>query len=326
MTADTRVIRRAVLCLALASTGTAVCISVLAGWQRGGWLSERLLWIAIAAVLVVTAHLLPALCRSAPLVVRCVGAVLWVGCMGASCYSHAMFFTMAQQHAGEVRAAAVAMPTVTPVTTAGRSLSDIAIDRANVTTALAAANARRCTRDCSAVRLQSVSMSARLDALNIEADEARRREASDDRQAAQQDRVIARRDDLRADPVTSRLAAFVGATPGRIDLLAGLAFAAVLEGVACLFWLLAFHPSFATATDATVVRHAAVAAPDPDPVTAAIEPEDDATSLAREIAAGRVRATVRDIRRHLGCSQTKAAELRRRLSESSPTPNQCANP
>ncbi|MFL9930874.1 hypothetical protein P0D88_16805 [Paraburkholderia sp. RL18-103-BIB-C] len=323
MMADTRLTRTAVLCLAIAATATAVCISVLAGWQRGGWLSERLLWIAIGAVLVVTAHTLPALCRSAPLAVRCVGAVLWGGCVFATCYGHAVFFLSAQMHAGEARAAAVAIPDTTQVTATGRSLSVVAVDRANVTTALAAANAQRCAGGCASLKLSRVKLAGRLDALNVEADEAKRREAADDRQAAQQDRVTARRDDLRVDPVTSRVAALLGVPAAQVDLLSGLAFAAVLEGVACLLWILALQPGFATATDATVAstepqvttRHGVVAAPDSDPVTAGIEPEDDATSLAREIAAGRVRATVRDIRQFLGCSQAKAAELRRQLTQ-----------
>jgi hypothetical protein len=317
--------QKAALGLAIAATATAISVSVLAGWQRGGWLSERLLWIAIGAVLVVTAHTLPALCRSAPLAVRCVGAVLWVGCVFATCYGHAVFFLSAQMHAGEVRAAAVAMmPTITQATVTARGLSDIAIDRANLTTALAAANAQRCTGGCASLKLNRVKLAARLDALNVEADEAKRREAADDRRAMQQDRVTARRDDLRVDPVTSRLAALLGVPAAEADLLSGLAFAAVLEGVACLLWLLACHPGFATATDATVAstepqvttRHAAVVASDPVPVAAGIEPEDDATSLAREIAAGRVRATVRDIRQFLGCSQAKATELRRQLTQS----------
>ena len=45
-------IRRPALALAAAATGTAVCMSVLAGWQRGGWLSERLVWVAVSVVLI----------------------------------------------------------------------------------------------------------------------------------------------------------------------------------------------------------------------------------------------------------------------------------
>jgi hypothetical protein len=52
--------------LSIGATGTAICLSVLAGWQRGGSLAERLVWVAIGVVLVVSAHLLPALVRESP--------------------------------------------------------------------------------------------------------------------------------------------------------------------------------------------------------------------------------------------------------------------
>jgi hypothetical protein len=46
------------------------------------------------------------------------------------------------------------------------------------------------------------------------------------------------------------------------------------------------------------------------------DPQSDVVRLAAEIAAGRVRATVSDIRRYRGCSQAKATALRRQFSES----------
>jgi hypothetical protein len=94
MTALTRRQRRQpgwAMGLAVAATGTALCMSVLAGWQRGGWLAEWLVWMATGAVLVIGAHLLPALCRSAPAVVRCGGILLWAACMVAASYGHATF-------------------------------------------------------------------------------------------------------------------------------------------------------------------------------------------------------------------------------------------
>lgn len=77
--------------LAVAATSTAVTLSILSGWQRGGTLPERLVWVAIGLVLVVTAHLLPALARPSTAPLRFVAAGLWLGCMGASVYGHATF-------------------------------------------------------------------------------------------------------------------------------------------------------------------------------------------------------------------------------------------
>src|SRR5258706_15974011 len=93
--------------LAVTATGTAVCLSLLAGWQRGGTLSERVVWVTLGIVLVVSAHLLPTLIRGAPVAVRVMGHLLWGACMVTACYGHATFFVLAQQHAGDARAFAV---------------------------------------------------------------------------------------------------------------------------------------------------------------------------------------------------------------------------
>lgn len=338
---------RSALALAIAATGTAATLSILSGWQRGGTLPERLVWIAIGVVLVATAHLLPALVRSANLHFRFVAAGLWFGCMGAAVYGHATFFLWAQVHAGEQRAASVpllAMPS-------DRSLTTVMAERAVVTSQLAAADVRRCVRDCPSLRVRRASLATRLDALNAEADDIRRQQAANDR-------VTAQRDALLADPVTSRLSALLGISTARVDLLSGLAFATVLEGTACLLWMLApraspaevavlevASPQITPVPNVTAVtRHAATSeaashveeavshetatasracaadchAPRDSPVTpvpAAESSNDELSQLVREIAAGRLRPTVANIRRRLGCSQAKAAALRRQLAE-----------
>lgn len=341
--------QRGAFALAVAATGTAVTLSVLSGWQRGGTLPERLVWVAIGVVLVVTAHLLPALARSANLRVQLVAAGLWAGCMGAAVYGHAVFFLLAQAHAGERRAATVPPPEIS----SGRSLTTVMDERAIVTAQLTVANVRRCVRDCPSLRVRRASLAARLDALNAEAGEIRRQEVV-------ADRVTAQRDALLADPVTSRLAGLLGTTAPRIDLLSGLLFASVLEGVACLLWMLTLESSplqesalvvgeltpsavvpvpDVTAETEPVVTGAAAShvdetanhesvlpshdsttprrAPRDDPLTPLPDvgsPGDDVARLLRDIAAGRLRPTVAEIRRHLGCSQAKAATLRRQLA------------
>jgi hypothetical protein len=216
---------RAIL-LAVPATATAASLSILAGWQRGGWLPERLLWIAIGVVLVLGAHLLPSLCRSRSAFEKWIGAALWIGCTAATCAGHAVFFLMAQQHAGDVRAASVSLPA--SIAPSGRSLTLIANDRAATVAQQANAHGR-----------ERRILSARLDALDVEASEARRREAIEDRVTAERDRSLAQQDALRADPVTGRVAVLLGVPVARVDLLSGLMFAAVLEGVACFCWVLA---------------------------------------------------------------------------------------
>ncbi|WP_333783702.1 hypothetical protein [Paraburkholderia terrae] len=296
--------------LAVPATLTAACLSVMAGWQRGGFLAERVLWIAVGVVLVVAAHLLPALIRAHGWRIRLVGVLLWIGCMAATCYGHAVFFLLTQKHAGEVRAAAV--PTVT---TTGRNPAVIAADRAAVVSRLARVTERRCAEQCPSLRIERATLAARLDAIDVEATEAKRQEAA-------RDRADAARAAAGADPVTGAVTAF-GIQSGRVDLLAGLAFAAVLEAVACFCWLLALRPikslkpnTGAAVTPVTEVSNFVTetqieAAPSvSQPV---IKAADDITRVTAEIAAGRLRATVMDIRKYLGCSQSRAAAIRKQL-------------
>lgn len=185
--------RRLACVLAVGATTTALCLSVLARWQRGGTLPERLIWIAIGMVLVSSAQLLPALIREMPMVVRGVGSVLGCACLLAACFGHAVFFTLAQQHAGELRAATVQM---TSVPESARSLTAVMAERATVTAQLAVAQARNCIGNCTMLRSRRVTLAPRLDVLNAEADDLRR-------QQVMTNRVTAQHDALLVYPVTS---------------------------------------------------------------------------------------------------------------------------
>jgi hypothetical protein len=315
---------RPALILAVVATGTAISMSVLAGWQHGGWLAERLVWVAIGVVLVAGAHLLPALCRSSPISARVVGTALWLGCMGAASYGHATFFLLSQSHAGEIRMSAVPVAGVP----AHRELTTVMADRASVTAELARADARRCTRDCPALQARRESLAARLDALVAEVADVRRYRGFEDSNAG-------RRDAARDDPVTARLATFCGIAETRLDLFAGLAFAAVLEGVACLLWWVALIPQAQESSvtdrhrgthDVTVetaqvttltqsVAPSTVQSTVPPVVLPTVTlPESDIARLRRDIESGAVKPTVAALRQHLGCSQAKASALRRQLA------------
>lgn len=298
--------RRLALALAAMATSTAVCMSVLAGWQRGGWLSERLVWVAIGVVLVVSAHLLPALCRSAPIAVRGIGSLLWLCCMAAASFGHATFFLLSQSHSGDLRVASTPIA-IAPV---HRSLTAVMADRASVTGQLAQANARRCMGDCTGLHGRRAGLTARLEALDAEAGEIRRYQAIEDRDETRLDAV-------RRDPVTARLTVLFGTAGSTLDLLVGLAFAAVLEGAACLLWWTALLPSGQiSVTDSLAVAVADMSVPKPLPV--APELETEVTKLIRDIQAGIVMPTVSGIRQHLHCSQAKAAALRRQLVSATP--------
>lgn len=309
------------LVLAGVATGTSICMSVLAGWQRGGWLAERIVWVAIGVVLVAGAHLLPALCRSIPVAVRLTGGLLWLGCMGATACGHSTFFLLSQQHAGAVRASMVPVVAVA----VHRDLPAIMSERAGVVATLATANARRCVAPCPTLQGRRDSLTARLDALDAEADQVRRYQAAEDGNTSS-------RRASQADPVTSRLAASLGLPEGRLDLLAGLAYAGTLECVACLLWWIALLPEKQSVVDNSAVTPAvqpvvtvtgpATPQADPSPVArirhASTRRADktDIARLKRDIESGIVRPTVTNIRQHLGCSQAKAAALRRQVVSS----------
>ncbi|QJW79098.1 hypothetical protein [Burkholderia glumae] len=303
-------IHRPAFALAVAATGTAVCMSVIAGWQRGGWLSERLVWVAVSVVLVGGAHLLPSLCRSAPLAVRGIGTLLWLGCMAVASWGHATFFLLSQSHAGELRMSAVPIASVP----AHRSLTAVMAERASVAADLAVADARHCIRDCLTLRVRRTSLATRLDALDAETADVRRYQTIEDSNASH-------RDAAHDDPVTAQLAALRGVTDARLELLTSLAFAAVLEGVACLLWWIALLPKGASSVTnhrdpvvpAVTAEVSDVTTADSPSVPVMTGPETEVTKLRRDIEAGLLRPTVASIRLHLGCSQAKAAALRRQV-------------
>ena len=309
--------------LALAATITAACLSILSGWQRGGLFGERVLLVCVGVVLVVTVHLLPALCRPHGWRIRALGTVLWIGCMTATCYGHAVFFVMAQKHAGDVRAAAVPV-----ISASGRNLAEIAGDRAGIVARLARLNERKCGERCAAVRVERTTLTARLVALDAESTDVTRRELAVDRAGAE-------REAAKADPVARLLVAF-GVPASHADLAAAMAFAVMIEGVACFCWLLALWPANAAANTATPVQGVShilpVTAITPASTVVATggnlatewqetgrsrtsERADDLTFVLTAIRDGSVRGTVAEIRKHLGCSQAKAAALRKQVAQ-----------
>jgi hypothetical protein len=79
--------------LAVTATATSACIAVIAGSERGGEPVERAAWIFIGLILLLSAHLLPALARTAGSHVRCAAAFLWPGAVWATSYGHAIFLS-----------------------------------------------------------------------------------------------------------------------------------------------------------------------------------------------------------------------------------------
>ncbi|WP_081056784.1 hypothetical protein [Burkholderia pseudomultivorans] len=338
------------LTLALGATGTSAWISIVAGIERGGTSAERAAWAAVALVVLLAAHLLPALTRGEPLHIKLPAMVLWLVCLVGTGYGHATFFLAAQQHAGAQRAGAIesTSPSESTQSISGRPRDVIARDQARVTQLLANARAETCRTRCAELRARREGLAAQLSALGVEADLAHRREQAADRAAAERQLLLARQDKARIDPVTSRVAQVFALSRDGVDLAIALLFGLLLECVACLGWLqvlprraIAFDEGDDARTFPVAANHVAgegstervcLAATseeashassvdnpssgaelDPAPTVESLTTviESEALTLANAIAAGEVRPTVADIRRYLRCSQAKAAQLRR---------------
>ncbi|MCK4125256.1 hypothetical protein HFK83_23155 [Ralstonia pseudosolanacearum] len=248
--------------------------------------------------------------------------------MAVVSHSHATFYLLSQRHAGERRADAVSVAVEPAQATnpQGRSLTEIAKDRVKVRAELAAANSRYCVTACATLRRSQETLAARLDALDVEAAEAKRREVADDRRTEQLDRVNAQRDAARDDPVMAVLTSHDAVATARGNFLMAIVFSVVFEAVACLCWYVALHRSPLRSTesiepvaseeavsDALLSQSHESVAEELTQRDCDVVPESLIERLRREIAAGHVRETVISIRNYLRCSQERAIALRREL-------------
>lgn len=233
---------RAMLMLAVvgASAATAVSLGITtyAGWLRGGLLMERVMNVALGAVAVLYVHLLPVGRRTLRLPARLCAFALWGVALVVVLYAQLTFFMVSQQHAGEKRAALVPanVTPASPKRAPARTLTEISRDAANLSSDLARTETRRCVGDCASLRARETILAAQLAALRTEADEAKRREAEEDRLNDQADRNETLRANLRADPVASAVASWLHTTESRLELMLAVACAVVLEGAAIVGW------------------------------------------------------------------------------------------
>ncbi|KAF7963369.1 hypothetical protein AWV80_10600 [Cupriavidus sp. UYMU48A] len=355
-------------CLGVAATLTSLFITVLAGEERGVTWTEKAVWIATGAVILLAAHLLPALTKGARGTAKVLVLPIWIGAILATAYTHATFFLNAQGRVGEQRALAVAAVPTAPVFTAAptaRSRTQIATDVAMTVRSMALLDARRCDADCASVAARRKALSARLDALKVEDAEAVRNEKASDAHAAAIDRRQKAQDDARVDPFMAGVASFVRLGPDQVSLLMAIVLGMLVDAVAVVSWASITQPPskprpgsevenppeeaivamplsrtagvFATAAVAGRVaanepvldeEHAAPVAPKAElaveSLAEAATPAEDGEAvvnladLAAAIRAGRAKTTLTSIRAYLGCADSAAMALRRRLAEEHP--------
>ncbi|MBN3785718.1 hypothetical protein [Burkholderia sp. Ac-20353] len=226
--------------VAVAATFTSIVVSTIAAVYRGGTIFEKAAWVLAGAVLLLGAHLLPAMSKPLGRFAKGASLFFWVFCLAATAYGHATFFLLAQDHAGQLRASTIKDPAGARSTQAqGRDPTKIASDKALVQRELAWIDSLHCRESCDRLRYRRVVASARLVALDVELAQSERGQRLADALAAEQAEISANRTAAAADPVTIRIASLVGADVGAINLCLAVALGLIVEGIGSLSWTIA---------------------------------------------------------------------------------------
>jgi hypothetical protein len=273
--------------IAIFVTSTAVTMTAIAAWDRGGTFADKAVLVAMSVVIVVAVHLLPAMSRS-----RATWLV-WFFCLFGAIYGHLTFFTNSTLRAADARAhqSALAVGTQHQIDAAREALDRITARPVAVVAAELALSEDR--RERAALR-EEIAQGKRADALL--ADLTRLSAVATTAQIPV------------TDPVTSRLAAVTGWNETQVAVTIGLTFSILLELIGALLWYEA-------------MRRTTVIAPlsnGSNTVTLPLSNSSNnvthpVTILRKAVITGECQKTVRGIREFLGCSQSQAMELRRQL-------------
>lgn len=300
--------------LALMATALSIAISVMSS-EGAGTLSQQPLPL-VGVLAVIFAHLLPALSREAGPWVRVLSWGVWIACIAFVGYVHTAFFLSSQYEAGERRSDTVTQ--AVSVQKSVRTVSAILEEKVRVTSALQWAGALDCRDDCDRRRSRVAPLTARIQALEAEAEEARR-------WRAEQDRLQLLKHAQQVDPATAKLAQSLGVTEGAVSLVMGIVLAVVLDGSALVLWSLVLRPRDSmrasmtanqTATVTSVVMELGTSAQVDPEAAEAPEPSKIDQMVARvrpDIKAGNLKGTVTAIRQSLGCAQSMASQVRQAL-------------
>lgn len=327
--------------LAFSATTLSLAVSGLVGWQRGSVLVEQVLLAGFGVLAVLGTHWLLPLLRIVPagMLSRLAGVLLWLACLVYAATSHADFFIGIQAQRANHRIAEVASEAT--ATMPARNLSAILEDAAGVRAKWMRARLSEasCATGCEGLNIRQVELQSRLSALAAEEEEARRWQAT-------QERLWARREAVRDDPVTARLQRDFGVTPAVASAVTVLPVAMILEGMGALCWCLALprrgrqvmrgltrsvtarvtktedgHANVSPATEPVPQTATSSATSSPaESVTAEVCHDDApeqrevqtlAAKVWTEIQLGRVKPTVRGIRESLGIAQEQARAVAR---------------
>lgn len=324
---EQRVVLVCTMGLAAASSLVAAWLSAAGAWNRGGTLGERALTAAVAVLLTLAVHQLPAALAIGKRM-PAAGWVLWCACLGSVVWGHLAFFAAANGHAGDARAqrqieAAASMPV--EARAVARPLAVVSAERANVRGDIARLQAAAAScRNCPLGAARITALQQRAEALDVEEQEARRAIRQDESARAAALSHAARVDQARLDPAARLFAAATGTHAETVLLVTQLVAVICLELVGCVLWLRV--ASLHTAADGALPCHApqtaaVTAAPDTGTEASSGTSHVEDRSVAAAVRRGELKPTVAAIRQFVGCSQARAMAIRRRLLASGIAPD-----
>ncbi len=255
--------------LASAASLAGIVIAAAAAMERGGSPVDRALMVGVSVVLVLCAHLLPAISRS------WASTVLWLGCLLAVAWGHASFFVASSQRAGGVRADAVMVSSRAQALQGeldgiqARPVAMVSADAAAATSRAANADAgrARCERStpgfCGQAAAGAKTAQARVSALTDELEQARRGAALRSMLADEAGRHDSARAGAGADPVAAALATLTGMSAGAWSTGVAVLSALLVELLAALLWSIALAKDTARPAPAARARRKAIAVEKP---------------------------------------------------------------
>jgi hypothetical protein len=289
--------------LAFFVTAVAAAMAAMAAWDRGGTIIDKLLLVSLSIIIVLAVHLLPSLSR------RPAAGLVWSGCLLCAIYGHLTFMTHANLRAGDIRAnqSMLAIATERQIEITRTSLSSIqARPVAVVATEIAKSNNWR-----------------ERAALNIEIAEGKRAEKLMDAMAQLSEVATTAQRIESADPVIARLCKATGLSEDTVTVVIGLTFSILLELIGALLWFEVLRKR-----EYEVIQSPQKTIDDKPPETEITNNNQaikyditdnssavtgDMTVVTAAIKQGKCKPTVAGIREFIGCSQTRAMELRRAI-------------
>lgn len=267
--------------IAMFVTSTAITMTAIAAWDRGGTFADKAVLVAMSVVIVMAVHLLPAMSR------RPVTWLVWAGCLIGAIYGHLTFFTNSAQRAADNRAqqSALAVGTQRQIEAVREALDRITARPVALVTAELAVTENY--RERAALRTEI-------------AEGQRAQKLLDD--LSRLSAIVTTAQQAVTDPVTARLAEVTGWNETRVAVTIGLTFSILLELIGALLWYEAMR------------RETAVTPPLSNENTSTHKSSNDiVTMLRKAVTAGECEKSVRSIREYLRCSQAQAMQLNRKL-------------